>query len=886
MLSSAASTLLYMFCKVRGEKVTVGFFNNEPKYLEPLLSAMERAARDTNTESEDPSLIRVNWKERYVLLLWLSHLLLAPFDLASISTFEAETDQQLKGLSLPEELPGIPKRIIPICLIYIKTATRERNAAAALLVRMCLRPDMRKIGLLDSLANWGLDYFNQPVSRDSSALHESLGMLYFLSGLIASGNKNEIGQYVPGIFHACQAIIQEDVHEYLQTSAIARKLIIKIFRNIVVLVLQSDVNGLDTGTVLEDVIGYVLESLADGDSPVRTAASKALSVIALQLDSDMATEVFEAILDSLAEDVLWEGDTRNLSAVNPLRWHGLTLTLAHLLYRRALPSEKLPEILNALLLALTFEQRSATGSSIGTSVRDSANFGIWAISRRYTTDELSAVETSTIRATHQSSHNLSVMQMLAMELLQSACLDPVGNIRRGSSAALQELIGRHPNMVAEGIPLVQRVDYHAVGLRERALCEVAIQAAALNQLYWDAIFYGLQGWRGIGSVDSSSRIFAANAIRLLSSLQKYSNIQGMVQTILTCLENTGQREIEERHGMLLSLAAVITTGTNQFSPWSRGPMTAEELTEQSVLDLQFLSEIALQFRRIVPNDEESYRSPILRPELTATAVLTLITALCDAEQAYMRLSGTTHVCTAFGDMLPFLELCIRRRDIGVLERIPLALRKFAGFFGNTSPMSVESRAKSWIEPLNRESLTNNRSAGLVIALGTLYLTLLKSRLACANILETIVARCTADTTIEARVVALQSLTIILQDLTRIPEATSNELPKDEYSSTLRAIASAVSGALNDYTINERGDIGSLVRLQALDVAELVWGFKDVVTEEQWDSISGSALRLSYEKLDKVRLRAARCLLKHPELSLGYVSFPIITLPIRTQLPSC
>lgn len=55
---------------------------------------------------------------------------------------------------------------------------------------------------------------------------------------------------------------------------------------------------------------------------------------------------------------------------------------------------------------------------------------------------------------------------MAVQLLLSACLDPAGNIRRGSSAALQELIGRHPNQVTEGIAIVQIVDYQAVGLRK------------------------------------------------------------------------------------------------------------------------------------------------------------------------------------------------------------------------------------------------------------------------------------------------------------------------------------------------------------------------------------------------------------------------------------
>jgi hypothetical protein len=95
----------------------------------------------------------------------------------------------------------------------------------------------------------------------------------------------------------------------------------------------------------------------------------------------------------------------------------------------------------------------------------------------------------------------SVLQVLATELVVSASLDPAGNIRRGSSAALQELIGRHPNTIAEGIRVVQVVDYHAVALRSRAIMEVAFQSAMLSKSYMDGILDALLGWRGIGDAD-------------------------------------------------------------------------------------------------------------------------------------------------------------------------------------------------------------------------------------------------------------------------------------------------------------------------------------------------------------------------------------------------
>jgi len=68
--------------------------------------------------------------------------------------------------------------------------------------------------------------------------------------------------------------------------------------------------------------------------------------------------------------------------------------------------------------------------------------------------------------------------------------------------------------------------------------------------------------------------------------------------------------------------------------------------------------------------------------------------------------------------------------------------------------------------------------------------------------------------------------------------------------------------MNDYTINERGDVGSLVRLEALVAMTSVWdksGINGDCHSEAMTACIWDAFRLALEKLDKVRLQAARCL---------------------------
>jgi len=116
-------------------------------------------------------------------------------------------------------------------------------------------------------------------------------------------------------------------------------------------------------------------------------------------------------------------------------------------------------------------------------------------------------------AVHKNHEGSSVLQILATELVVSASLDPAGNIRRGSSAALQELIGRHPNTIDEGIQVVQVVDYHAVALRSRAIMEVAFQSSLLSNTYLTGILDALLGWRGVGDADVSDiKAYVAKSI--------------------------------------------------------------------------------------------------------------------------------------------------------------------------------------------------------------------------------------------------------------------------------------------------------------------------------------------------------------------------------------
>ena len=560
--------------------------NNEPKHLEPMLDTFEDWASGTCSSdklaSSDHGIMV--WEERYVMLLWLSHLTLTPFDLASISSSSAVAKGRSSSIDLRfPALPALTRRLISIAINHLEMVSKEREAAKALLVRLAVRPDMKSTGLQSWLIERAITILEPDRTQKSTvSLYAAIGNLSFIAGFLISADKNAVKPFLFPVFLALQRHVSgESSWTELNLSATVRKICTKISRALAVIGLQMDsLEETPSSCLGEDghaeIIDHLLNALADKDTSVRIAASKALSVVATHHEPDMAAQIVEQVLDDLNENVVFE-DTkshqkvaaglnlpahesqsitgapgfgqRNLNAVNPSRWHGLTLSLSHLLYRRSMPKEVIPRAVDSLILALGFEQRSSLGTSVGTNVRDAACFGLWAMARRYTTQELCGTHLFTYLKQPQSEN--SALQTMANELIAAATLDTSGNIRRGASAALQEMVGRHPETIKSGIWLVQTVDYHAVALRSRAMHEVAVTSSTLDEVYWHAVFQGLLDWRGIRSHEAQYRRDAAEVIGQLA----INRVKSIVKVIRDRLYVTHQAE--ERHGLIMTLSSVI-----------------------------------------------------------------------------------------------------------------------------------------------------------------------------------------------------------------------------------------------------------------------------------------------------------------------------------------
>ncbi|KAK6441033.1 hypothetical protein LTR95_002740 [Oleoguttula sp. CCFEE 5521] len=845
---TALSSILYHLCKVRGAEVIVGFFNNEPRYLGTILSSLESVARAGKIEAAD-------WRTAYVLLLWLSHMLLAPFDLSSFSTDVSEP-VGVEGLALPSALPATAIRVVRLGLQYLSASTKAQDAAASMLARLVARPDMQKLGLADFLVSYAIGLVN-PETIPQGPIYDQLGPLRFLAAVSSSA---DLSHLVPSVYRACEVLCHEGSTNPLSSNAIGKRMVVKIFRNTAMLSLRvpdhaSELRSFAESTsILEDVIDHLLTSLGDRDTPVRYAAAKAMSLIISALPPDMGHDIIQAVIESFREGMSRDRTLTDFQTVNALKWHGLTLALSHALFKRSASTEQLPEILEVLVAALNFEQRAATGSSIGTNVRDAANFGIWSLSRRYTTSELLAVNSENLSFVQGVDEATSVIQAMATQLILAACSDPAGNVRRGSSAALQELIGRHPNQVFEGISLVQVVDYQAVGLRRRGLVEVAANAAKLDHSYWKSLVNDMMGWRGLGSADVTSREAAADSLAGLASMStdSYMHVASMLEERLKTTETT---QSELLHGLMLSMARMLEIMLKTTEP----RLSMSEHIHRRFWDAVTGNQAATA--DFTPRNLKSELHP---------ALAQLAAAVCQCEIDCISKNPTDE--PRVPDQLTlYVDRLLIRQEPAILLVIPPLVRPLLELLriAKTPLGSLGARTLNKQVPVDGAKATLG-GAGRAIALGALTsrygagLDGEAAALAVSALCMLITAKA-----VDWRVIAARALELTLQDL--------DEDLADAPESVVSELVTAIHVGLNDYTVDERGDIGSLVRLQGLDCAShflLLW--RRIPTEQvrshsdasqiHWNFeaqlLQADVLRLSLEKLDRVRGKAALCRRDH------------------------
>lgn len=123
---------------VCGYKAVIKFFPHQVSDLELAVSLMEKC-HHTNSESSLRQESTGEMEAKCVMLLWLYILVLVPFDISTVDTSIANSDNLTEF-----ELSPLVLRIIGFCKDYLPNAGPMRTMAGLVLSRLLTRPDMPK----------------------------------------------------------------------------------------------------------------------------------------------------------------------------------------------------------------------------------------------------------------------------------------------------------------------------------------------------------------------------------------------------------------------------------------------------------------------------------------------------------------------------------------------------------------------------------------------------------------------------------------------------------------------------------------------------------------------------------------------------------------------
>lgn len=785
--------LVYLLCKTRGYKHVVRLLPHEVADLEPVVSLLL---------SQDPTQ-HDTWETRYGLLLWLSMLVRVPFDLNTAdSTLAGDAGED----NAADSRRGLVSSVISTCQQYLSDPGAVRDAAAVCLSRLLTRPDMDSDHLRRFLT-WADGILESSLRADHNHF-QCTGVFTAIVHVAKSGHREVLRETLPIIFGRVVELSAAGT----MSSPLLRKMIVKLAQRTGLTYLpprvvswrykrgqrslldnlsgagvaaaqaaqataaaqaaaspaeeeaEEDDDDIEVPTEIEDIVEMLLTGLRDRDTVVRWSAAKGIGRVTGRLPRDFAGDVVGAVLQLLCEE---EGDGA---------WHGGCLALAELARRGLLLPSLLPEVVPVVVRALAYDVRRGA-HSVGTHVRDAACYVCWAFARAYSP---------------------SVMRPyvggLARAMMTVAVFDREVNCRRAASAAFQENVGRqgHENF-PNGIEILTAADYFTLGNRTHAYLEVAPFAGRFPHYRYAFIDHlvvvKLRHW------DVSIRELAARSLARMVPLDPRHFADSVLDKLLSLSLDP---ELLTRHGACLAAAEVV-------------------LALAKVPYNFFRAATLSKTRNLVPRIEKARLYRGRGGEYMRRAVCRFVECLTNSAIGVSRRLGLR--------LLKTLDECLRHPKPEIQNQALAALRVLsANVLSNGADKDVVAKMPIAFATVLRENDNPAARRGMALGLGCLPKSVLcraedprrlrdaLDTLIGATKVERVVARRDAETR--------RNAALAIAELCETVGMESDGTPGLSPSDTARVV-DALLACTKDYSTDQRGDVGSWVRMAAARALERV-----------------------------------------------------------------
>ncbi|XP_055916706.1 tubulin-specific chaperone D [Eupeodes corollae] len=558
-LVHACFKYLYILCKVRTYKALVKFLPHELSDLEFALDLLEK---------QDPKVFE-NWETRYILLLWMSILVLNPFHMARLDAYAAGGDVVNCTENAASNKTKM-ERIFDICKTYSEHNDTCAGITAFLSAKYFIRSDIKDI-YLEKFFDWVIE------NNNAETQDVKFGQLAAVAAILKHGKREDLLPYAQRLQVWILGCNYKDSSDFLKY-----KYYIKIVQRIGLVYLKPRIaawrykrgvrslavnlaepsdaakpinledidSDMEEGEEIvvpdfvEDVIEELLQGLRSPGSDIRWSAAKGIGRVTNRLSRTLADEVIGSVVDIL----------------NPLEpheaWHGACLALAELAKRGLLLPYRLKELVPLLLQALFYDEMKGY-MSVGQHIRDAACYMCWAFARAYNPGDLQPF-------VHQ----------ISAGLLTVASFDREINCRRAASAAFQESVGRLGNF-PYGIEISTTTDFYTVGLKQNSFLIVSDYIAQYEEYQVPLIDHLVE--KKVNHWDTSIRELASKALHKLTLKAPQYMSSEVLPRLFT---KTNSIDINMRHGSVLAIGEIVCA-----------LKLVENKSEETLLTNQIVSEL-------------------------------------------------------------------------------------------------------------------------------------------------------------------------------------------------------------------------------------------------------------------------------------------------------
>nr|CAD7392228.1 unnamed protein product [Timema cristinae] len=840
-LKSEACKYLYVVMKVRRYKVIVKRLPHEVTDLPLILELLQ-----------SPQFGDEDWQARHVLLLWLSIVILLPFPMA-----------HFEGQDMVQD--PLVERILALVKKYLMT-NNLYNVAAFLASQFVMRSDIKDIHLKLFL-DWAREIIIDTETNESQKAYS----MSAIASILKHAKREDI---LPHIGLLTEPKVLSSFQD--STSSLFRKYGMKALQRIGLTFLKPQIptwryqrgcrslmvnmnaagdltnsiisnqspltndrkeshivtempndqeqNDIEVPEEIEDILHNLLTGLNDTDTIIRWSAAKGIGRITERLPQAMANEVVGMVLEVF-------NSREQFNA-----WHGGCLALAQLGNRGLLLPSRLKDVVPVILKALLFDEVKCY-ASVGDHIRDAACYVCWSLARAFDKNVVQPY-----------------VKTIASQLLIVAVFDREVHCRRAASAAFQENVGRQGSF-PHGIDIVNKADYLAVGVRSNAFLKVSKFVGQFEEYTVPLINHLVE--KKVGHWDPELRVLASKA---LNNLTEYAP-QYMAKTVVVqLLEFTSNMDLNIRSGAVRALAEVIYALSVHFKQ--------SNLYLVDALGVDIIKEIEGLYSKF--SDRRQFRG--MGGDIMKEVCCHLIK---NCSQASLPFHGHTIIVS----WVRLVEDCLGNELVPVRDAAVSAVNSlFTEYFKSDPPQYPEyfkfdpalgNIAKRYAEKLQSNSQVLR--SGYAMALGNLtnFMLINHLQLVISSLTQcTVITPSTAKWT-DSRRDALAAIRIVCS-AANVCETSPDYLEK---------LFNCFLTALQDYTITTRGDVGALVRMEAVtclhfltvEVALKAPSFLEPLLVQR---IIGNIIQQAGDKIDRVRAHAGLILAKliHNEPKIPHIPF--------------